>query len=275
VNTAVVGVVTQHWGGVVCDRTKNICEADYTHTWAKSILMKSRDQVTFSPTSCRQTNDNRFGSGVCIICFTDVFSAVTQHSSPVLRDDTKNSCVKQTSVCTELFSCMCMAVGKEKLVFNPDKWNQALFCIHSRELYSCYYLLVYFLPCHQVKLLESLESMDKDSFNMKFGGVLTYTTVGADLCIFYKENTDLDSDIRLRHTDWLANWLTDWPTNQPNDQFGLTDWLTDWQTDWLNYWLTNCLTDRQTDWLTNGLSDWISSEQTACLIDWWSDKLTE
>ena len=52
----------------------------------------------------------------------------------------------------------------------------------------------HFLPCHQVKLLESLESMDKDSFNMKFGGVLTYTTVGADLCIFYKENTVLDSD---------------------------------------------------------------------------------
>ena len=56
------------------------------------------------------------------------------------------------------------------------------------------YCLVYFLPYHQVKLLESLESMDKDSFNMKFGGVLTYTTVGADLCIFYKENTVLDSD---------------------------------------------------------------------------------
>ena len=29
---------------------------------------------------------------------------------------------------------------------------------------------------------------------MKFGGVLTYTTVGADLYIFYKENTVLDSD---------------------------------------------------------------------------------
>lgn len=29
---------------------------------------------------------------------------------------------------------------------------------------------------------------------MKFGGVLTYTTVGADLCIFYKESTVLDSD---------------------------------------------------------------------------------
>ena len=29
----------------------------------------------------------------------------------------------------------------------------------------------------QVKLLESLEAIDKDSFNMKFGGVLTYTTV--------------------------------------------------------------------------------------------------
>lgn len=47
----------QHLGGALCDRTKNICEADYTHTWAKSIVMKSRDQVTFSPTSCRQTND--------------------------------------------------------------------------------------------------------------------------------------------------------------------------------------------------------------------------
>ena len=29
----------------------------------------------------------------------------------------------------------------------------------------------------QVKLLESLESMDEDCFNVKFGGVLTYTTV--------------------------------------------------------------------------------------------------
>ena len=47
----------QHLGGALCDRTKNICEADYTRTWAKSIVMKSRDQVTFSPTSCRQTND--------------------------------------------------------------------------------------------------------------------------------------------------------------------------------------------------------------------------
>lgn len=60
----------------------------------------------------------------------------------------------------------------------------------------------HFLPCHQVKLLESLESMDKDSFNMKFGGVLTYTTVGTDLCIFYKESTDLDPDNYLILTDW-------------------------------------------------------------------------
>ena len=59
--------------------------------------------------------------------------------------------------------------------------------MHGKVLYYCYYLLVYFLPCHQVKLLESLESIDKDSFNMKFGGVLTYTTVG--------ENTNLYSDI--------------------------------------------------------------------------------
>ena len=49
---------------------------------------------------------------VCVYSVTQMFfSAVTQHSSPLLRDDTKNSCVKQTSVCTELFSCMCMAVG--------------------------------------------------------------------------------------------------------------------------------------------------------------------
>ena len=71
--------------------------------------------------------------------------------------------------------------------------------------------------------------MDKDSFNMKFGGVLTYTTVGDDLCIFNKENTDFDSDIWLRHTDWL----TDGPTNWPNDQLGLTDWQTDWLTELL------------------------------------------
>ena len=31
----------------------------------------------------------------------------------------------------------------------------------------------------QVKLLESLESMDKETFNVKFSGVLTYTTVSA------------------------------------------------------------------------------------------------
>ena len=133
-----------------------------------------------------------------------------------------------------------------------------------------YYLLVYFLPCHQVKLLESLESMDKDSFNMKFGGVLTYTTVGADLSIFYKENTDLDSDNYLTQAYWLIGQLTDWLTDQPTQWPTRTYWLTNWLTDWL----TNCLTDRQTDWLSNGLTDWISSEQTAWLIDWWSDNLT-
>ena len=110
----------------------------------------------------------------------------------MLRDDTKNSCVKQTSVCTELFSCMCMAVGNRKCwCLTQINETRPYFFLHRKELY---YLLVYFLPYHQVKLLESLESMDKDSFNMKFGGVLTYTTVGADLCIFYKENTVLDSD---------------------------------------------------------------------------------
>ena len=31
-NTAVFSVVTQHWGGALGDPTKNICEADYTHT---------------------------------------------------------------------------------------------------------------------------------------------------------------------------------------------------------------------------------------------------
>ena len=34
-----------------------------------------------------------------------------------------------------------------------------------------------FLFSTQVKLLESLETMDKESFDTKFGGVLTYTTV--------------------------------------------------------------------------------------------------
>lgn len=39
------------------------------------------------------------------------------------------------------------------------------------------YYNIFFLTRHQVKLLESLETIDKDSFNMKFGGVLTFTTV--------------------------------------------------------------------------------------------------
>ncbi|KAJ7383020.1 hypothetical protein OS493_031190, partial [Desmophyllum pertusum] len=54
----------------------------------------------------------------------------------------------------------------------------------------------------QVKLLESLESSDKDSFNMKFGGVLTYTAVlsdntlvnlvpgGADKFVDYEDRTE-------------------------------------------------------------------------------------
>ena len=31
-NTGVFSVITQHWGGVLCDRTKNICVAEYTRT---------------------------------------------------------------------------------------------------------------------------------------------------------------------------------------------------------------------------------------------------
>ena len=79
--------------------------------------------------------------------------------------------------------------------------------------------------------------MDKDSFNMKFGGVLTYTTVGADLSIFYKENTDLDSDNYLTQAYWLIGQLTDWPTDQPTQwptrTYSLTNWLTDWVTELL------------------------------------------
>ena len=59
----------------------------------------------------------------------------------------------------------------------------------------------HFLPCHQVKLLESLESMDKDSFNMKFGGVLTYTTVGRTK----------KAQILIQIFD--SGILTDWPTD--------------------------------------------------------------
>ena len=125
----------------------------------------------------------------------------------MLRDDTKNSCVKQTIVCTELFSCMCMAVGNRKCwCLTQIDETRPYFFLHRKELYYCYYLLVYFLPCHQVKLLESLESMDKDSFNMKFGGVLTYTTVGRT-CVFFTRKTL----ILIQICD--SGILTDWPTD--------------------------------------------------------------
>lgn len=64
----------------------------------------------------------------------------------------------------------------------------------------------HFLPCHQVKLLESLESMDKDSFNMKFGGVLTYTTVGRT-CVFFTKKVQILIQI------FDSGILTDWPTD--------------------------------------------------------------
>lgn len=100
-----------------------------------------------------------------------------------------------------------MAVGNRKCrCLTQINETRPYFFLHRKELYYYYYLLVYFLPCHQVKLLESLESMDKDSFNMKFGGVLTYTTVGRT-CVFFTRKTL----ILIQISD--SGILTDWPTD--------------------------------------------------------------
>ena len=53
-------------------------------------------------------------------------------------------------------------------------WMQSNKYLPGRPLFKSVLL---FLFSTQVKLLESLETMDKESFDTKFGGVLTYTTV--------------------------------------------------------------------------------------------------
>ena len=50
-------------------------------------------------------------------------------------------------------------------------------CMQSNKGRPLFKSVLLFLFSTQVKLLESLETMDKESFDTKFGGVLTYTTV--------------------------------------------------------------------------------------------------
>ena len=58
-----------------------------------------------------------------------------------------------------------------------------------------------FLFSTQVKLLESLETMDKESFDTKFGGVLTYTTVSLFLSLeifpYFKAFGQIADDVLL------------------------------------------------------------------------------
>ncbi|XP_068728218.1 E3 ubiquitin-protein ligase HECTD3-like [Montipora capricornis] len=70
----------------------------------------------------------------------------------------------------------CVRSSKEHLVLSLPSfvWRQL---VGEKVTWSRDFMTV---DLAQVKLLESLESMDKDSFDMKFGGVLTYTTVLSD-----------------------------------------------------------------------------------------------
>lgn len=75
-----------------------------------------------------------------------------------------------------------------------------------------------FLFSTQVKLLESLETMDKESFDTKFGGVLTYTTVSLffefrNIPIFQSVWADCRWRLIVVRCLWqffsrINNWLT-------------------------------------------------------------------
>lgn len=92
----------------------------------------------------------------------------------------------------------CVRSSKEHLVLSLPSfvWRQL---VGEKVTWSRDFMTV---DLAQVKLLESLESMDKDCFNVKFGGVLTYTTVlsdntlvnlvpgGADKFVDYEDRTD-------------------------------------------------------------------------------------
>lgn len=92
----------------------------------------------------------------------------------------------------------CLRSNREHLVLSLPSfvWRQL---VGEKVTWSRDFMTV---DLAQVKLLESLESIDKDSFNTKFGGVLTFTTVlsdntlvnlvpgGADRYVEYEERTE-------------------------------------------------------------------------------------
>lgn len=92
----------------------------------------------------------------------------------------------------------CLRSNREHLVLSLPSfvWRQL---VGEKVTWSRDFLTV---DSAQVKLLESLETMDKESFDMKFGGVLTYTIVlsdntlvnlvpgGADKFVEYEERTE-------------------------------------------------------------------------------------
>lgn len=98
----------------------------------------------------------------------------------------------------------CLRSSKEHLVLSLPSfvWRQL---VGEKVTWSRDFMTI---DLAQVKLLESLETMDKDSFNMKFGGVLTFTTVlsdntlvnlvpgGADKFVEYEERTEYTSLVR-------------------------------------------------------------------------------
>lgn len=92
----------------------------------------------------------------------------------------------------------CLRSNREHLVLSLPSfvWRQL---VGEKVTWSRDFLTV---DSAQVKLLESLETIDKESFNVKFGGVLTYTTVlsdntlvnlvpgGADKFVDYEDRTE-------------------------------------------------------------------------------------
>lgn len=92
----------------------------------------------------------------------------------------------------------CLRSNREHLVLSLPSfvWRQL---VGEKVTWSRDFMTV---DSAQVKLLESLETMDKESFDTKFGGVLTYTTVlsdntlinlvpgGADKFVDYEERTE-------------------------------------------------------------------------------------
>lgn len=95
-------------------------------TWARSTVMKSRDQVTFSPTSCRQTKEGR--------------ERTLQKNKNKLRNYSRSTELVQMMSTWIIPDVLCCSEHKLPLTFQSTHTSQTACKTDSEHMHLCSHL---------------------------------------------------------------------------------------------------------------------------------------